>query len=86
MEIQNIYARARFQAALEQGLEQGREQGQEEGRLTQAQGMLKRLLRLKFGAETANAVSAQIDEAKLEIVEGWMERLVLAERLDEIFK
>lgn len=48
--------------------------------------MLKRLLRLKFGAETADAVSAQIDEAKLEIVEGWMERLVLAERLDEIFK
>lgn len=81
MEIQNIYARARFQAALEQGIEQG----QQKGRLKEAQGMLKRQLRLKFGAEAADAVSAQIDEAPLEIVEDWMERLVLAGTLGEIF-
>ena len=86
MEIQNIYARARFQAALEQGIEQGIEQGQEKGRLEGIQAMLKRQLRLKFGAEATDAVSARIDEAELETVEGWMEALILSERLDEIFK
>ena len=93
MEIQNIYARARFQAALEQGLEQGREQGLEEGReqglekgrLEASRALLTKMIRLKFGAEAAGAVSAQIDEAKLESVEGWIERFVTASTLDEIF-
>ena len=89
MEIQNIYARARFQAAMEQGLEEGLEKGLEEGRekgrREGIQTMLKRILHLKFGAEAADTVSAQIDEADRVILEGWMERFATAESLDEIF-
>ena len=93
MEIQNIYARARFQAAMEQGLEEGLEKGLEKGleegrekvRREGIQTMLRRILHLKFGAEAADTVSAQIDEADRVILEGWMERFATAESLDEIF-
>ena len=93
MEIQNIYARARFQAAMEQGLEEGREQGLEKGReqglekgrLEASKALLTKQLRLKFGAEAVDAVIAQIEAAPLEAVEGWIERFVTAGTLDEIF-
>ena len=77
MEIQNIYARARFQAALEQGIEQGR--------LEHSKATLMKLLQLKFGAEAAESVGGRLDEANLETLERWTERFVTADTLDEIF-
>lgn len=53
--------------------------------MSEAQATLAKMLRLKFGAEAADTVSAQIKEAPLETVQNWIERFANTETLNEIF-
>jgi flagellar biosynthesis/type III secretory pathway protein FliH len=64
---------------IEQGLQQGLEQGMQRG---EAQ-MLLRLLARKFGT-VPEAIRQRIEGAEVETLLVWSERVLTAERLEEV--
>jgi predicted transposase/invertase (TIGR01784 family) len=69
----------------EQGLKRGREQGLERGRATEARTILERLLTRRFGALPASA-QARLEQANLEEMETWLERVLDADTLAAVFE
>ena len=64
----------------EQGLEQGREQGLEQGRIE----TLTKLLTLKFGP-ASQAYLPQLEQATRAQLDSYVERILIADTLDELF-
>ncbi|OOG22000.1 transposase [Thioalkalivibrio denitrificans] len=65
----------------QQGIEEGREKGLKEGEAA----VLLRQIERKFGAEAAEAHRARIDQADADTLLEWSERILTAERVEEIF-
>ena len=66
----------------DQWLKEGQEKGRQEGRrLT-----LQRQLRLKFGEELPTEVLRQLDSANDDQLDVWIERILSASSLDEVFR
>ena len=68
----------------EEGREQGREQGREEGRLVTLRNVLHKQLTLKFGSVPPEHV-ATLDSARIEQLERYVERVLTAETLADVF-
>jgi hypothetical protein len=64
---------------IEQGLAKGREQGLEKGK----RDTLRRLLELKFGPLDA-ATTARVEQATIGEVDAFLERLLLASRIEDV--
>jgi hypothetical protein len=71
-------------SAFAQWLEKSREEGREEGRTEGARETLERQLRIKF-KRLPRAVRARLAAASAAELEAWTDRVVLAERLDDVF-
>lgn len=69
---------------IQQGMERGLQQGLQQGKVQALRGALSRLLNARFGALTPS-VQQKIDGAMPDQLERWIERVVTADRLDEIF-
>ena len=65
-------------------LQRIREEGRQEGRREGEAEMLLRLLRIRFGTLSTDAV-ARVQEADPEILLHWSERVLTAATLDEVF-
>ena len=68
----------------QQGLQEGRLKGRQEGRLKGEAAVLTRLLTRRFGPLDAS-VRSRLDQATLEELERWSDRILDAATLDEIF-
>jgi len=73
---------ARF---IEQGIEQGIKKGAQLGYQRGEASLLLRQLTKKFGAAAATAHRQRIENAEPEQLEAWSERILSAERVDDIF-
>jgi len=72
-----------LQQGLQRGLHQGLQQGMQEG-LQQGEALvLERQLRLKFG-ELPEMVQRRIEQANEPTLLQWSERVLTADRLDEV--
>ncbi|MBF0131922.1 MAG: PD-(D/E)XK nuclease family transposase, partial [Magnetococcales bacterium] len=69
----------------EEGLEKGLEKGREEGRQEEAVTMLRRQLRKKFGSFLNAEVESRLSAATLHKLEEWMDRILDAKSLDDVF-
>src|SRR5690554_5061083 len=72
------------QRGLQKGLEKGRQEGRQEGLQTGEAMALRRLLDKRFGPLPAN-VDSRIDEASQEQVEAWLDKIIDAPSLDDVF-
>jgi hypothetical protein len=70
---------------LKRGLKRGREQGLERGRATEARTILERLLTRRFGALPV-AAQTRLEQASLEEMETWLERVLDADTLTAVFE
>ena len=70
---------------LERGRQEGREEGREEGRQEGEARVVLRLLRLKFGP-LAPEIEEQVRSADADRLLEWSERVLTAERLQDVFK
>jgi hypothetical protein len=66
-----------FQRAREEGMQQGMQQGEA--------AVLLRLIRRKYGSDTAASYREQIEQADSDTLLEWSERLLTAEKAEEIF-
>ena len=73
-----------IQKGVEQGIEQGVERGVEKGRVEALREMLFRLLRARFG-ELEPGVERRLGAASPDDLDRWIERVVTAERPEDIF-
>jgi flagellar biosynthesis/type III secretory pathway protein FliH len=69
---------------LEKGLQQGRQEGRQEGERAALESTLTRLVRLRF-REMPNHLNARIEAATTLELERWIERILTAETLDDLF-
>jgi predicted transposase YdaD len=69
---------------MEKGLEKGREEGLEQGRTEGERAALTRLVRLRF-RETPPEVAERIQAAPRAEIDLWLERILTAETLDDLF-
>ena len=67
------------------GLEKGLEEGRVEGAAGEARESLRRVLTLRFG-QAPEASAARIDAADLDMLRGWIDAAVLADRLEDVFR
>ena len=65
------------------GLQEGREEGREEGRRKEAMDVLRRQLRRKFGS-LPDEMESKIEGATLSDLHAWLDRVVDADRLDDV--
>ncbi len=78
---------ARDESALMRSmLEKGRGEGREEGRGEGLAGMLLHLIGSKFGQAVADRYRQQITQADGDTLLRWSERLLRADRVEEIFE
>ncbi len=70
---------------LERGLEKGREEGREEGRRQEAVTMLTRFLTKRFGP-LDDVTQERVNNASVEQLEAWSDRVLDAEALAEVFE
>ena len=68
-------------AYIEEGKQEGKQEGRQEGEML----VLQRLLARRFGVLNSNVISL-ISNAPLEDIEIWVDRVLDAETLDDIFK
>ncbi len=73
------------QEGLEEGIQQGRQQGRQEGRQEGEVDILLRLMKLKFGKLDA-AIVSRVEKASEKQLLVWSERILSAEKLEDIFK
>ena len=69
----------------EQGLQKGREEGKEEGLYLGELQTLQRLLTKRFGP-LPEAVQVRLSTASREEIERWLDRVLDAQTLDEVFE
>ena len=69
----------------EAGFDAGRDKGLEEGELRALRTMLGRQLRTRFGALDTE-VQRRIDQGSKDELDRWIERVVLVERLPDVFE
>ncbi|WP_089726633.1 DUF4351 domain-containing protein [Candidatus Thiosymbion oneisti] len=72
-----------IQQGMQQGLQQGMQQGVQQGKHQGEALVLERLLRLKFGT-LPDEVQQRIDQASEQTLLAWSERVLTANRLDEV--
>ncbi|WP_133511507.1 DUF4351 domain-containing protein [Candidatus Thiosymbion oneisti] len=72
-----------MQQGLQQGMQQGMQQGVQQGKHQGEALVLERLLRLKFGT-LPDEVQQRIDQASEQTLLAWSERVLTANRLDEV--
>ena len=70
------------QQGLQQGIQEGLQQGMNAGRKAEAARLLERLLRHRFGDLPA-AIAQRLQDADIDQLELWSERLLDAHSLDE---
>jgi flagellar biosynthesis/type III secretory pathway protein FliH len=70
---------------MEEGLEKGMEKGMEKGRQAGEALMVLRLLRLKFGP-LAPEIEERVRSADQDLLLTWGERVLTAERLQDVFR
>ena len=63
-----------------------KQQGIEEGRKEGEAAVLLRQIERKFGAEAAEAYRTRIDQADADTLLLWSERILTAERVEELFQ
>ncbi len=68
-------------AYIEEGKQEGKQEGRQEGEML----VLQRLLARRFGVLNSNVISL-ISNAPVEDIEIWVDRVLDAETLDDIFK
>ena len=78
--VERIYIEKGLQQGLQQGLEKGLERGRQEGESR----TLVRLLERRFGSLSSD-VQAKISAADVESLELWLDRVLDASSLDEVF-
>ena len=71
--------------AIRQGLEQGRLEGRIEGRLEGERGVLLRQLARKFGS-LPDSIATRVQKASDSELSSWIDIILTARTLDEIFK
>jgi hypothetical protein len=69
---------------IQQGVQQGIRQGVDQGRAQALRDALARLLAARFGT-LEPAIQSRIDEAELEELDSWIDRVVTAEQLADVF-
>lgn len=67
----------------EEGREEGREQGLRAGKEEAARSLLSRMITLRFGS-VPDPVAQSIEQASLEQVEAWTDRILVAESAEDI--
>ena len=72
------------QQLIQQGRALGREEGLQKGLQKGRQETLRRLLVRRFGPLPADAV-ARLNAATVDELDGWLDRLLVARSLDEVF-
>jgi hypothetical protein len=86
-EVQAMYSRWEQETAdrgRKQGRTEGRREGRREGRKEGAGAALVRLLERRFGVLPA-AVTARVSRASTDEIEGWLDRVLDAPSLDDVF-
>ncbi|GAB6043180.1 DUF4351 domain-containing protein [Endothiovibrio diazotrophicus] len=78
------WRRAGMEEGLAKGRAEGRVEGRSEGRREGETALLKRLLSLRFGP-LPQWVDRRLDEAPLETLGRWGERILDAETLEQVF-
>ncbi len=68
----------------EKGMQQGMQQGMQLGMQEEAGSLLRRLLTRRFGALTAET-AARIEAASRDQLECWLDNILDAERLEDVF-
>jgi Putative transposase, YhgA-like len=68
----------------DRGMAKGREEGQEKGQLIALRSTLVRLLERRFGEVTAS-VRARVEQARLEEAARWIDRVLDAPTIDDVF-
>jgi len=71
--------------SIEKGRQEGRQEGHQEGRQEGEMVMLRRLLTQRFGI-LPDAVEQQLHAATVQDLERWADRVLDAQRLDEVFR
>lgn len=66
---------------IEEGMNQGLKQGQEQG----ARETLQKQLKLKFGTAAAEPWLVRLEQASLEQLELWTERILFVDHIDALF-
>ena len=69
---------------LEKGREEGREEGRQEGERIALASTLVQLMRLRFRVVPLE-ISARVDAATKADLQRWIERILTAETLDDLF-
>ena len=69
----------------EEGRSEGRVEGQAEGRVAGEAAVLLRQIAQRFGAQAAADVRARVEQADAATLLSWSERILTAERVEEIF-
>jgi hypothetical protein len=73
-----------LEKGLQQGRQEGRQAGRQEGERAALESTLTRLVRLRF-REMPNHLNARIEAATTLELERWIERILTAETLDDLF-
>ena len=81
--VEQFYERGRLEG-LERGLQRGREEGREEGERLALAAILLRQARLRFGTLPGPTI-ARVEAAETPELERWLEAILTAERLDDLF-
>jgi len=68
------------------GMQQGRQQGMQQGRQEEAAHMLQRQLIRRFGVLSEAITLAKLKNADLDQIERWVDNILDAETLGDVFK
>ena len=74
----------RIEQSREEGMEQGMQQGMQQGRREGEAAVLLRLIEGKFGAEAAAACRERIEQADADTLLQWSQRILTAERIEDV--
>ena len=81
----HLYEAQGFQSGFKKGREEGREVGREEGREEAEIMVLQRQLNKRFGTIPAH-IETKIASASLTDIERWLDRIIDAQQLSDIFE
>ncbi|MBK1652880.1 DUF4351 domain-containing protein [Halorhodospira halochloris] len=79
------FERAGIKKGRQEGRQEGLQEGRQEGRQEHAAETLLRLIERKFGPTTKEASRARVEHAEFEELEMWLDRILDAERIEDVF-